>query len=65
MFKGRDDAWGTPPTPVAVAEYVPDGAASDVATFYNVSAFGPGYLQRYNEHLPGKFPDPRSAESTA
>jgi hypothetical protein len=65
MFKGRDDAWGTPPTPVAVAEYVPDGAASDVAIFYNISAFELDYLQRYNGDLPGKLPEPRSAESTA
>ena len=31
MFNGEDDACGTPPTPVAVAAYVPDGAAFDVA----------------------------------
>ena len=31
IFNGDDEACGTPPTPVAVATYVPDGAASDVA----------------------------------
>ena len=31
IFSGEDDACGTPPTPVAVAAYVPDGAAFDVA----------------------------------
>lgn len=30
-------AWGTPPTPVSVADHVPDGAAFDVASYATFS----------------------------
>lgn len=53
IFKGDEDACGTPPTPVAVATYVPDGAASDVAKtnsqhrIERTSYFGKAYLGNY------------------